>query len=439
MSKVKALVDLSGSRPDCDPGDDLKDIERNLEGAAEHLDESSPAPLPTAIPENEWFQLLTGYSEAQFRLSKPSFVPVADESPALPGHTLELVDQKSGRAWGAGKMSVLSVGELQGMVDKPSASRQKRRPPCTVEFLTGLDWGSLMAHLNVSAQQADPSNAGAVFQVASNFNAVEAPDESANPDDDDFTENYVWDKTQGPAASISAGAAAIARVHAAFFTPDDGDTDGDKDEWRQTHSRQIEMLGLVKSYYTVINGYVVQTGAETPLPEDPASLEALARKIRVVLHSNVQVTFRGGDGELVLVPPPGHLIDQVFCAAVNVGQGASGAQNSHSPQRDGLVRLALQAAYEGTYLSAIVNRRRTLYLTLLGGGAFGNDIEDIFAAIRAAHRKWSGHPASCLERVRVSLWDRELPDEWAQRFKQDGAEVMTTVWDDGECKSAKIP
>jgi len=42
-------------------------------------------------------------------------------------------------------------------------------------------------------------------QVASNFNGVEAISESIPPDRSSFTENYIYDHTQGPAASISAG------------------------------------------------------------------------------------------------------------------------------------------------------------------------------------------------------------------------------------------
>jgi hypothetical protein len=44
-----------------------------------------------------------------------------------------------------------------------------------------------------------------VVQVASNFNGVEAISEGSSPDGASFTEKYIYDPTQGPAASISAG------------------------------------------------------------------------------------------------------------------------------------------------------------------------------------------------------------------------------------------
>ena len=48
--------------------------------------------------------------------------------------------------------------------------------------------------------------------------------------------------------------------------------------------------------------------------------------------------------------------------------------------------LVLEASYEATFCAAIVNSQRTgnntLFLTLLGGGAFGNDTDWIVRGIR---------------------------------------------------------
>lgn len=53
-----------------------------------------------------------------------------------------------------------------------------------------------------------------------------------------------------------------------------------------------------------------------------------------------------------------------------------------------LVRLVLEAAYEATLHAALLNAARThnprLYLTFLGGGAFGNDRAWILDAILRA-------------------------------------------------------
>ncbi len=56
-------------------------------------------------------------------------------------------------------------------------------------------------------------------------------------------------------------------------------------------------------------------------------------------------------------------------------------------------RLILEAAYEVTFAAAVLNSSKTgnksLYLTLLGGGAFGNDQVWIVDAIRRAAKLYS--------------------------------------------------
>ncbi len=56
--------------------------------------------------------------------------------------------------------------------------------------------------------------------------------------------------------------------------------------------------------------------------------------------------------------------------------------------RLGEARLVLEAAYEATICAAILNSMRSgnnrLFLTLLGGGAFGNQTEWIIGSIQRA-------------------------------------------------------
>jgi hypothetical protein len=68
--------------------------------------------------------------------------------------------------------------------------------------------------------------------------------------------------------------------------------------------------------------------------------------------------------------------------------------------------LVLEAAYEATMLAAVLNKQRgasnVVLLTLLGGGAFGNEAEWINAAIRRALAMMSGFG---LDARLVKLWD----------------------------------
>ena len=48
--------------------------------------------------------------------------------------------------------------------------------------------------MDVSSLQEKSENNGAMFQVASNFNGIEAVDEDSYPDNEEFLYNYINDK-----------------------------------------------------------------------------------------------------------------------------------------------------------------------------------------------------------------------------------------------------
>ena len=78
-----------------------------------------------------------------------------------------------------------------------------------------------------------------------------------------------------------------------------------------------------------------------------------------------------------------HLVTQAYCSALPV------AYSDLSPRLwERFARLILEAAYEATLAAAVLNAsksgNKSVYLTLLGGGAFGNDQIWILDAIRRA-------------------------------------------------------
>jgi hypothetical protein len=81
--------------------------------------------------------------------------------------------------------------------------------------------------------------------------------------------------------------------------------------------------------------------------------------------------------------PSPHTVTQVFCSALPVAYGVRPA-SAWEP----LARLVLEAAYEATLWEAVLNRLRggseVVLLTMLGGGAFGNDQAWILDALRRA-------------------------------------------------------
>ena len=74
------------------------------------------------------------------------------------------------------------------------------------------------------------TNNGSIFQVASQYNCLEMVSPDVSPENG--ITRYEWDRTQGPACSIAAGAATIYRN---YFIPINKD-------FGQTGTRQINNL-----------------------------------------------------------------------------------------------------------------------------------------------------------------------------------------------------
>jgi hypothetical protein len=107
----------------------------------------------------------------------------------------------------------------------------------------------------------------------------------------------------------------------------------------------------------------------------PEQVDILRGKLCIGVHSDVEVT----DAEVEHRP----LVSQAFCSALPVAY--TRVTSAHWKP---FASLVLDAAYEATMLAAVLNKQRgasnVVLLTLLGGGAFGNEAEWITAAIRRA-------------------------------------------------------
>ena len=215
----------------------------------------------------------------------------------------------------------------------------------------------------------DVANANAVFQVASQFNCLEMASPQMVPEDGVGIYEHDW--TQGPACSISAGAGTIYRNYFANVNREIG----------QTQNNQVDCLSDVGQYFggdlwRMENGYCFPTSASLARIEQhlsASSKETLAEirgKLKVGVQSKTQVTI--GDAT--------HLVTQVFCSALPISYSEIPDSHwNHFP------RLILDATYEATFHVAVQNRIETgcpkLYLTLVGGGVFGNRLDWILAAI----------------------------------------------------------
>jgi hypothetical protein len=235
------------------------------------------------------------------------------------------------------------------------------------------------------ALHRDESNRGALFQVASQLNLLEMASPSVTPEQG--VGIYEQDLTQGPACAIAAGAGTIYRN---YFAPVDGQAGQTKDNQIDCLADLGKRLGnLDGRLWEVRNGYCLPSRAglseisETLRASSDEERDELRKLVRVGIQWDTQVTDGGCE----------HLVSQVYCSALPVAYC-----NHPADSWEGFARLVLEAAYEATVCAGILNRggeegSDRLFLTLLGGGAFGNEPEWILDSVRRAldlHGRGSG-------------------------------------------------
>jgi hypothetical protein len=309
-----------------------------------------------------WFARVTGFPEAGYaetrarlRIENGLLIP----EPGGPGH---------------------AVGELE-LISLEALRARARDVTVPGQFTLGIVEG------DVRRMHIEPENAGAVFQVASQFNLLEMTGPNVTPEDG--VTRYAHDRTQGPACAIAAGAGTIWRN---YLVPV-GDQIG------QTADRQIDGLAdlgealardmgvEVGSLWRMRNGYALpERGALSRIEAylvdlDEGRRDQLRGLLRVGLHRDIGVTEPGA--------APDTRVTQVYCSALPVAY--SGIPTA---EWTAFACLILEAAYEATVLSAVLNAARggsrRLLLTRIGGGAFGNDEAWISAAVLRALRLVAG-------------------------------------------------
>lgn len=308
----------------------------------------------------DWFEALmgfreTGWAETQHRL-------------AVDGDRLR--SRVNGCSYGIGTFTLPALGELR-----------ERVPTVPGRLRVGIVCG------DVRALHRAPEYAGALFQVASQFNALEMPGPDVTPESG--VTGYAGDRTQGPACAMAAGAATIYRN---YCVPCAGG-------FGQTRERQIdtladlgvalgELTGLpVAQLWHVRNGYALASAAGLRAINavlktlDERQTDALRARLRIALHAGVEVTDRAGH--------PGPVVSQAFCSALPVAY-----TRVPGALWQPFATLVLEAAYEATLLAALENAGRggsnLVLLTLLGGGVFGNPSAWIHAALRRAIERVRG-------------------------------------------------
>lgn len=303
-----------------------------------------------------WFEQITGFAELGYQETKAR-LRVVD------GH---LLNEVTGTAHPVGTLELASLGSL-----REQAKDVKLQGKMALGIIEG----------DVRRMHADPANAGAVFQVASQFNLLEMVGPNVSPEQG--VTRYIHDHTQGPACAIAAGAGTIWRN---YLVPI-GDQIG------QTANRQLDGLADLgaalaqemgvapDALWQMRNGYALPD--QVQLSMIATHLQGLSEMERDRLRGLLRVGLHWNVGITDVEAARGARVTQVYCSALPVAYSHIQASLWAS-----FAKLVLEAAYEATLLSAVLNAARggsrRLLLTRLGGGAFGNDEAWISDAILRA-------------------------------------------------------
>ena len=305
----------------------------------------------------DWFEHVTGFLEETFAGTQAKLAIVDGR----------LRHVAAGQSRAVGTLTLPSLADLRGQVGAGVLPGRLR-----LRIVEG----------DVRAMHALPENRGALFQVASQFNMLEMIGPQVSPEEG--VTRYWYDRTQGPACALAAGAATIFRNYLVPFADGIG----------QTADRQLDGLADLGGElsrrlpadsappWTMSNGYALATAEGLKAIDavlhgaDAATLDAMRGLLRIGVQSDVEVT----DG-----PGPGQLVSQAFCSALPVAYSRL-PPSAWAP----FARLVLEAAYEATLLVGIMNAARgasnRVLLTRLGGGAFGNEEDWIDNAMERALR-----------------------------------------------------
>lgn len=285
----------------------------------------------------------------------------------------------NGRAWRVGDFTTPSLRELEGA--EPGRAKQQG-----VE-MEGAKQGRLVLRVvqgEVGALMRDPANAGAVFQVASQANCLEFPHRRCVPEAG--ITGYPLDRTQGPAACMATPAAALWRCHLIPMEAHGAAAP----QLGQTAHCQVNLLRdvLQDGALEVRNGYTFSTPdklrAAAALLSTPTVREDVRRSVRVGVHADCQVGSGAGCGAGNVVSSGAaahHTVDLVLACACSVAYSAGSPDEWRA-----VASVVLEGAYGATLAAALRLGKSTVFLTLLGAGAFGNPLPWVLDAIKAAVR-----------------------------------------------------
>jgi len=306
-----------------------------------------------------WFEELTGFKE-----QSPDQVR---ELLSIEGDRIHsLVNERSFRH---GRLEIPSLQELR------AKTKQLTLPKGSMKLQEYVG--------DIKALHLDKANANTTIQVASQFNLLEMISPEISPEMG--IDRYESDLTQGPACAMACGGGTVWRN---YFVNIDGALG--QNRYRQIDTMKDMGIALGNendTLWQMKNGYLLPTKEglerinERLAQSNAASRDALKQLYRVGIQWDTEVTLNHA----------GHTLTQVYCSALPIAY-----TNFPKEAWESFARMILEAAYESTLHAALLNFHHTgnnrLYLTLLGGGAFGNRSEWIYDAMKMVLCSFAHYP-----------------------------------------------
>jgi hypothetical protein len=257
------------------------------------------------------------------------------------------------------------------------------------------------------AIHTNPSYHDSIFQVASQFNALEMVNSTTTPQEG--ITNYVHDKTQGPECAIMCPFGTLYRNYfcmpnaSTSQQPEDKSVNGNPQigtDGKSSGNNQINTLtelmkvdGCFKEL-RFQNGYIFvndkdQLESINTYLSNPVNFWNAVMKIKYVIQEDTPVVNVAVDGKIM-----DHKVSQIYCSAYPVAYDPLKA-----PEKDYylLSSMILHAVYYST-LAYAVSRitpdepRKKVFLTRVGGGVFKNEAYIIDTAIYNAVRHFIAYP-----------------------------------------------
>lgn len=343
-----------------DPTDAVNTVREHRPGAIEtnaqeeHVKTHRPPQRATNV---DWFEKITGTPESTYLLTQSGLM-VNDGF---------LYSSGECTGYRVGTFERVSLGTIRRTIPSSALNRENSK----IHIVQG----------DIRDFHSRHERNMSLFQVASQFNCLEMVNPSINPEHG--VTRYADDFTQGPACSISAGAATIYRN---YLIPRDGIIG-------QTQTSQIDcseglrrvlacdMETEANELWVTQNGYALFSDNGIKMLRDHLNhctqehLDQYCDLLEVGVHRDCSVTLEH--------TPQNQLVSQVFCSALPISYNR--VRETTLADWKPIAQLILNASYKATLMQAVVNKlmtgNATVFLTFLGGGEFGNPKEWIYDAM----------------------------------------------------------